>query len=207
MSNDRLKHLKETLMCAVEAQMCNLQEADTDELMSAVDMIKDLEEAMYYCTITEAMHGNGEKKHREEKEYEFEFNNNKGNQERMYYRGPMVYNERRPEPMMYNDGNQGSTMYNDGNRGSMMYNDGNRGSSSDTGGHDEKDGRSYMSRRMYMDAKMYQADKTVQLRELEKYMQELSQDIVDMIQDASQEEKQYLEKKMTTLATKIGQMK
>jgi hypothetical protein len=31
--------------------------------------------------------------------------------------------------------------------------------------------------------------------------------MVEMIQDSSPEEKQYLEKKMTTLATKIGQMK
>jgi hypothetical protein len=38
-------------------------------------------------------------------------------------------------------------------------------------------------------------------------MQELSQDMVDMIDDASPEEKQYLEKKLTALATKIGQMK
>jgi hypothetical protein len=38
-------------------------------------------------------------------------------------------------------------------------------------------------------------------------MQELTTDVVEMIQDASPEEKSYLEKKMTTLATKIGQMK
>ena len=50
-------------------------------------------------------------------------------------------------------------------------------------------------------------DKASQLRELEKYMQELSQDIVEMINDASPEEKQYLEKKISALATKVGQMK
>jgi hypothetical protein len=38
-------------------------------------------------------------------------------------------------------------------------------------------------------------------------MQELSQDVVEMIEDASLEEKQYLEKKISALATKIGQMK
>ena len=38
-------------------------------------------------------------------------------------------------------------------------------------------------------------------------MQELSQDIVDMIADASPEEKQYLEKKITALGAKIGAMK
>jgi hypothetical protein len=38
-------------------------------------------------------------------------------------------------------------------------------------------------------------------------MQELSQDVVEMIEDATTEEKQYLEKKISALATKIGQMK
>jgi hypothetical protein len=38
-------------------------------------------------------------------------------------------------------------------------------------------------------------------------MQELSQDVVEMIEDASLEEKQYLEKKISALAMKIGQMK
>lgn len=35
--------------------MANLKETDTEELGQAVDMIKDLEEAIYYCTITKAM--------------------------------------------------------------------------------------------------------------------------------------------------------
>ena len=45
------------------------------------------------------------------------------------------------------------------------------------------------------------------VRELEKYMQELTSDMVEMIQDSSPEEKQYLEKKISALASKIGQMK
>jgi hypothetical protein len=38
-------------------------------------------------------------------------------------------------------------------------------------------------------------------------MQELTQDMVEMIENASPEEKQYLEKKMTALASKIAQLK
>jgi hypothetical protein len=72
---------------------------------------------------------------------------------------------------------------------------------------DSKEGRSSMSRKMYMEAKNANKDKATQLRELEKYMQELSTDITEMIADASPEEKQYLEKKVTALASKIGQMK
>jgi replication-associated recombination protein RarA len=72
---------------------------------------------------------------------------------------------------------------------------------------DDYSGRSPMSRKMYMEAKHMNKDKATQLRELEKYMQELSQDITEMIADASPEEKQYLEKKISALASKIGQMK
>ena len=36
---DRLKHMKETLMCAVEVQLCDLGEVDTKELGEAIDMI------------------------------------------------------------------------------------------------------------------------------------------------------------------------
>ena len=45
------------------------------------------------------------------------------------------------------------------------------------------------------------------MKELERYMQELGHDLTEMIADASPEEKQYLEKKITALASKIGQMK
>jgi len=72
---------------------------------------------------------------------------------------------------------------------------------------DYREGRSPRSRRMYMEAKERKLDKATQLRELEKYMQELTQDMVEMIENASPEEKQYLEKKMTALASKIAQLK
>mgnify|MGYP003301599559 CR=1 FL=1 len=54
---ERLKHMKETLTCLIENQMSHLDQVDTKELGEAIDMIKDLEEAIYYCTITEAMEG------------------------------------------------------------------------------------------------------------------------------------------------------
>jgi uncharacterized phage-like protein YoqJ len=54
-----------------------------------------------------------------------------------------------------------------------------------------------------MDSKMKHHDSAAQMRELEKYMSELSDDIVEMLDKASLEERQYLAKKMTTLATKI----
>ena len=52
---------------------------------------------------------------------------------------------------------------------------------------------------------LIEQDKNTQIRELEKYVQELSHDMVEMIADASPEEKHYLEKRIAALATKIGQ--
>lgn len=183
MGHERLKHIKENLLSCIEGQVCNIYEADAGELGEAIDMLKDLEEALYYCTITEAMEGKSddgyEKKKKHHKEYK------EMEPDRMYY----------SSPMMYMDDDHSSTTSNQGRNDFL-----------DTP-HDPKEGRSPSSRRMYMEAKQMHSDKASQLRELEKYMQELTNDMVEMISDASLEEKQYLEKKINTLAAKIGQMK
>ena len=56
------KIMQDQLMSAVKAQMSDLSCVDTNELGEAIDMIKDLEEAMYYCTIVEAMKEKHEEK-------------------------------------------------------------------------------------------------------------------------------------------------
>ena len=67
---------------------------------------------------------------------------------------------------------------------------------------DPYEGRSGERRKMYMEGKGMK-DKTQAMKELEGYMQELSTDITEMIQDASPEEKQMLQQKISMLATKI----
>ena len=62
---NNLKSMKEQLTNVVQAQMGNMQNVNAKELGEAVDMIKDLSEAIYYCTITEAM----EEKEKEEMHY------------------------------------------------------------------------------------------------------------------------------------------
>ena len=146
----KLYDMKDKLICAVEKEICNLDHADCKELGEAVDMIKDLEEAIYYCTITEAMKENG-------------------NDNRHHSNGEMMPTHPYEE--------------------------------------DSYCGNSYKNRKMYMEAKAMKKDKAIQLRELEKYVQELTTDIVDMIQDSSPEEKQYVEKKINLLASKISSMK
>ena len=190
---DRLKHMKECLIACVENQISgNLHNVNTQELGAAIDMIKDLEEAIYYGTITEAMEEKEE--HMEKKMYE---------QPQQYYSDKMYRS--------YNDGMSYKP-------GSMYASNGSNGQSGNSGGNgrsyyhdmpmmngmerDHREGQSPMYRKMYMEAKE-QGNNSKQMQELEAYMQELSNDIMGMINDASAEEKQVMRQKITTLASKI----
>lgn len=189
---ERMKHMKETLMNCVQGQLGDLSSVDTKELGEAIDMIKDLSEAIYYCTITESM----EESDKEKKEYPIEYR---------YY--PIDYNR------YYRDidrerGNMYYTSYplNDSNM--REYRDGNRQTPGESRNYpielrDYREGRSPMTRKTYMERKMHGGGKEAQIQELEKYMQELSSDITEMIDGASPEEKQILKTKISALATKI----
>lgn len=199
---ERLKHIKETLMSAVESQMYNLSEVDTEELGDVIDMLKDLEEATYYCSVVKAMEES--EKHKE-----------KNGSDMMYY-PPMYYDER---SISHENGNGMHRSYYSNGNGSSSSN-GNGSSSGSNGSsssqyterefpyafQDAREGKSHRSRRMYMEAKETHQDKSVQMKELEKYVQELAQDMVEMVEGASAEEKQYLSKKITALATKLTQL-
>ena len=211
---ENLKKMKECLVGMVESQVYgNIDKVDAQELGAAVDMIKDLAEAIYYCTITEAME-EGEEEGRE---------GEKGKHGMMYYsrttppphQYPIeMYDPRLREKHMpmYAQGNGGGSRYYQEGRMPMeepwypMYNDGMNGGH---GGNryqekmrDPREGRSGERRKMYMEGQGSK-DKTHQMKELENYMQELSQDLTEMIQDASPEEKSMLQQKITLLATKI----
>ena len=214
---EKLEQMKECLVGMVESQIYgNLDKVDAQELGAAVDMIKDLAEAIYYCTITEAMEEGGEEK------------GEKGKHGMMYSRStPMYhmpypiemydprYRERYNQPM-YASGNSSSNggsmgasssgMSGSRNGGSRGYHEGmmpmDYDGMMDMHERDPREGRSAIRRKMYMDGKGMK-DKNSQMRELETYMQELSSDIVEMIQDASPEEKQLMQQKISTLATKI----
>ena len=173
MSMERFKSVKEMLMAQIEGQMSHLYDVDAKELGEVIDMVKDLEEAMYYCTITEAM---------KKKEEQPQYNNIN------YYTEPYY------DKMYYSGNGSGGQS----NGGSMSYNDGWSGQM-----RDSREGRSGPTRRMYMEHKSLHADKTTKMKDLEKYMQELTHDMTEMIEDASPEEKQLLQQKISTLAQKI----
>lgn len=209
---EKLKSMKETLVGCVQGQLCHLDTVDAKELGEVVDMIKDLEEAMYYCTITKSMEGK-EKEGKYEKEIEHHYYTEPRDMDRRYgrmyypnynYNYPMYFDEE----MMYYNGNG-----NGGNSGSNSNSSsGNNARGGGSRGYqerpleimrDSREGRSPMSRKTYMESKEMHQDKAVQMKELEKYMQELSKDITEMIHDASPEEKQMLQQRIQTLATKI----
>ena len=119
-----------------------------------------------------------------------------------YHMTPEMYREHDPEYYRDMDRDMGRLYYTEtGMRGNM-------GNSSRTGMRDGREGRSGMSRRSYMQTKEMHPDnsqesKQMKMKELEKYMGELSGDITEMIAGASNEEKTMLKAKLQTLMQKI----
>lgn len=199
MSIEAMKQMKTNIMHCVEAQMDNLKDVNTKQLGEAIDMIKDLSEAIYYCTITQSM-----QKAEEEK--------------------PEVRNINYYTPMYYPGGGHGGN-----GGGSQGGNDGSQGGSTryytprmpdeymnygmmpDDGYYrrwqiaerNPKEGRSPVRRRMYMEGKEQHKDMPSQMHELEAYLQELSSDVTEMMKDASPEEKNTLRQKLNMLTNKI----
>lgn len=176
----RLKQMKETLVNSVQSELSNLTSADTKELAEAIDMIKDLSEAVYYCSIVEAM----EKEGKEEKRYYGDNNR--------YYTDYARDMDRNYNRMYYSDNTNGNSNGNSG--GTRNY---------PVEIRDYREGRSPMTRRNYMENKSLHKGTPHQMQELEKYMHELSDDLTEMISDASPEEKQMMQRKLSALATKI----
>ena len=201
---EQLKAMKEQLTSIVQGQLVHADSVDTKELGEAVDMIKDLAEAIYYCSITEAM----------------DESKDKGNT--YYY---TTYNQHRPDMMTrYDEIFDPSRMFYGGQRsnnssgGSRMYRTGRRINpvyyqpdyreydypEQMMQNHDPREGRARKSRRMYIESKELHKDSATQMKELEKYIQDLSKDVTEMIEHATPEEKQLLQQKIMTLSTKIN---
>lgn len=196
---EQLKQMKEMLTGCVQGQLTHLDTVDAKELGEAVDMIKDLSEAIYYCTITKAM---------EEKEKQ-PYMENRRHYSELYYPEWEYYRDMdKMKGRMYYGGN--GTGHSSGGNSSVSST-----SSSNGNGtryytelempimRDHREGRSPMIRKNYMESKEMHKDKAFQMQELEKYSQELLLDVMEMIEGASPEEKQLLSNKIATLATKI----
>lgn len=214
---EQLKAMKESLMAQAQCQMGNLYQVDAKELGEVIDMIKDLEEAIYYCTIVEAM----EQKDKEPKQNVYYYTTTPY-YEKPYYDDYYRDMDRDYGRMYYsgsNSGNGGRGGNGNSSSGNYTY-QGNGSYQRGTDGHtqwyserpmpiefrDTREGRSPMSRKMYMESKEMHKDKEVKLKDLEKYMSELTEDVIEVLDGASPEEKQLLRNKVSTLAAKIDQM-
>lgn len=193
---ERLKHVKDTLLCAVESQLGDLEKVDAKELGEVVDMVKDMEEAMYYCSVVKAM----EEKREEEKEFEHFMTKYAPYRDMDREQGRMYYGDRNMERGSWPRGDREGKM----NRDMDMD---RRGSEEEKRYpmeiRDAREGKSPISRKNYIESKELHQGAPAQMRELEKYLQELSQDITEMIADATPEEKTVLQQKLSILASKI----
>lgn len=185
MSIERLKRMKHSLMSCIENQMGDLKNADAHELGEVVDMVKDLAEAIYYCTVTEAMENKSKESWQQPQTNNITYytvpNNDWG---RPINTQPSTIRWMGPDTNGDIGGNRGISYYDDGMTTRQM-------------------GISPNSRKMYMEAKDMHKGTAVQMQELESYMRDLSKDITDMIQDSTPEEKLLLQQKLLTLANKI----
>ncbi len=175
---EQLKNIKQCLVSQVQTQLGDLKSTNAKELGEVIDMIKDLEEAMYYCAITEAME---EKKDESKQTNNINYYMEEPREKYKYYGSDMKpytpYMEYAPY-MMQNDEWRDKHFYN---------------------------GRSGNSRRMYMEGKMaHTSNDTQSMKELETYIRDLSDDVIDMVKESTPEEKQVLSTKLQTLASKVN---
>lgn len=172
---ERLRTIKNQLISEVQTQMSDLKCVDTKELGEVIDMIKDIAQTEYYCEIYKQMKDAEE----ESKHYYYT------PMDRMYY-PRKEKSEYRPNPW---NGYEEEPYYDKDFILSHM--------------RDEREGRSPVKRKMYMESKMSGSDSTKSMKELESYLQDLTSDMMDLLEKASPEEKAMVQKKVNTLAAKI----
>lgn len=205
---ERVCSVKDKAISLVETQLNgNIENVDAKELGEVADIAKDFAEIMklcceaeYYYKVTEAMDegSDEEKKYYLNKyipEYEGKFYTPMYARQRDS-RGRYMYTE--PEMMVHDD------RYDDAYRNRMYYSSMTDGGRSNTGMHNAMDGRSYISRRGYMEAKERHADEKTKVDEIKKWASDFTEDVAEMLKDASAEERKVLKQHLNDLVTKIA---
>ena len=185
-----------------------IEEIDTEEFGKVTDIIKDLSEAMYYRTLTEAM---------KEAEYgeDYDYMGAYDEYERKGYRGQprdskgrYMSRRRGYMPMMYDYDWDNMQMDRDMDRehGKMYYTE---PMTMRNNNQTHSESRYDRARRGYEESKaMHKGntaeDKQHKMKSLEDYMKSLADDVTEMLTDMSQEEKTLLKGKMQMLMQKIN---
>lgn len=214
-----IKKMCEKLMDSINYELDKgIENVDTKELGEAIDMIKDLYEAKkemyeacYYKQIMEAMEEHDFESEEEimdegRKGYRGQPRDSKGRY--MSRRGRRGYVSHMMPEMDWDDMERMRDLDRD-SENKMYYTDyssrsnangmNNYSSSKNNG----MEGRSGSARRGYMESKEQGKDKQEKMKELERYTKELSEDVTEMIGDASPEEKSMLKQKLSALVQKI----
>ena len=185
---EQLRNIEQCLIGTVQGQMGDLKKVNAKEMGEVIDMIKDLEEAMYYCSIIEAMDKTKEEKAEYKQQpmnisYYMEGGSGNGSNNA----GTGIHNY--VPYMEYAAYMMSDEKWRDDHLPANYYSEGNNG-------------RSYYSRRMYMENKK-NGDNDKAIKELDHYMKDLADDMVEMIEKSTPEEKQILSNKLSQLAAKV----
>ena len=201
-----IEKLSECAKCELDK---GIESIDTKEMGEVAEIIKELCEAEYYAKVSKAMD-----------EHDFDNAEEIMDEGRRGYRGQprdsrgrymrRGYQKMMPEYYRDMDMDEGRMYYTSANASQGSQGGSSMGSSMgySDGMRDMREGRSGQSRRSYMETKEMhkgntQQDKDMKLKELDKYMNELSSDISEMIHDSSNEEKTMLKQKLNGLVQKI----
>ena len=214
-----IKRMHEMQECLTEKALSELEKGtdhvDTCEMGQVVDMIKDLAEAEYRATITKAM----EEAKEEEEEYDKillrelkeEYGEDTGRRFYDHYRyadgrfapkGHGTYRRGYEEPPYwhmtperYHDMEYDRDM--DRGNGRMYYTE-----------PTHMESRYESAKRAYTESKELHKgnepqDKEAKMRELEKYMKEMSDDLLNLMKGMSQEEMNMAKSKLSVLVSKM----
>ena len=209
-----IERMHKMIECLTEKALCELEKGtenvDTCEMGQVVDMIKDLNEAEYKAVIVKAMKKADEEKEEYDKmllrELKEEYGEDDGRRYYDHYRyasgrfaqkGHGSYRRGYEEPPYYH---MTPEMYRDMDRDthSRMY-------YTETGMNESVYDR---AKRTYTETKeMHRGntpeDKKAKMQELERYAKSITEDVVEMVSDMSDEEKNLLITKMQILMQKI----
>lgn len=203
--HDVIEKLSETVKCEFDK---GIENVDTCEMKEAIDILKDLSEAMYYRTLTVAMDESGTEetmdmfdRYGEDRRFydRYRYKNgrfapkgrgtyHKGYSEPPYYRmTPEMMKEHSPEYWRDKDRDKGIMYYTEPIHEESRYD---------------------KARRMYTETRDKHRENTAEdkqhkMKSLEAYMKELSEDITELIGDMTQEERSLMKNKVQVLAQKL----
>lgn len=217
--HDMIEKLSE---CAKSEFDKGIENVNTDEMGKVTDMLKDLAEAMYYRTLTNIMEESdvedalGMLDRRFYDDYRYKTTGRYAPKGRGSYVGRRGYEEPPYMHMMNREDLQDWDSMSErermrdldrASRGRMYYTE-TEPMRKDGGMRDSREGRAGMMRKGYMETKeMHKGstpqDKEANMRSLEEYLKELSEDLTGLLSEMTPEERQMAKTKITTLAAKM----